>query len=166
MNKIERVDAVLQGDRADRPPVSLWYHFGIQHSSGERFAKITLEYFDRYDFDFLKVMNDYFYPAPVGLDAIKTKVRAAMSYPSFVLIFAILATAFLLLKIVPTFTQIYANLGQQLPSLTLLVVSISDAVRENVLITLFILLVIFLWPNLYERLTETTEEASLVAQTV
>ena len=73
MNKIERVDTVLQGGKADRPPVSLWYHFGIQHSSGERFAKITLEYFDRYDFDFLKVMNDYFYPAPAGLDAIKTK---------------------------------------------------------------------------------------------
>jgi uroporphyrinogen decarboxylase len=73
MNKIERVDTVLKGGQVDRPPVSLWYHFGIQHSSGEQFAKTTLEYFNRYDFDFLKVMNDYFYPAPTGLDAITTK---------------------------------------------------------------------------------------------
>jgi uroporphyrinogen decarboxylase len=73
MNKIERVDTVLKGGEVDRPPISLWYHFGIQHSSGEQFAKITLEYVNRYDFDFLKVMNDYFYPAPADLDAIKTK---------------------------------------------------------------------------------------------
>jgi uroporphyrinogen decarboxylase len=73
MNKLERVEKILNGLEADRPPVSLWYHFGIQHSSGEKFAKVILEYFDYYDFDFLKVMNDYFYPAPEGLFAIKTK---------------------------------------------------------------------------------------------
>lgn len=72
MNKIERVDAVLAGQEPDRPPLSLWYHFGVQHGSGEQFARITLEYFDYYDFDYLKVMNDYFYPPPDGLDSVKT----------------------------------------------------------------------------------------------
>jgi hypothetical protein len=46
MNKIERVDRVLQGMEVDRPPVSLWYHFGVQHSGGVQFARLTLEYFD------------------------------------------------------------------------------------------------------------------------
>ena len=73
MDKIQRVDNVLENKRVDRPPVSLWYHFGIQHAGGEQFARITLEYFDTYDFDFLKVMNDYFYQAPEGLEAVKTK---------------------------------------------------------------------------------------------
>ena len=72
MNKIERVDRVLDGKEVDYPPLSLWYHFGVQHGSGEQFARITLEYFNFYDFDFLKVMNDYFYPPPEGLDAVKT----------------------------------------------------------------------------------------------
>ena len=72
MNKIERVDRVLNGEEVDRPPLSLWYHFGIQHAGGEQFARITLEFFKYYDFDFLKVMNDYFYPPPRGLDAVKT----------------------------------------------------------------------------------------------
>ena len=72
MNKIERVDAVLNNGEPDRPPLSLWYHFGVQHGSGEQFARITLEYFQHYDFDFLKVMNDYFYPPPRGLDAVRT----------------------------------------------------------------------------------------------
>lgn len=73
MNKIERIDRVLSGAEVDRPPLSLWYHFGVQHGSGERFARVTLEYFGHYDFDFLKVMNDYFYPMPQGLEAVATR---------------------------------------------------------------------------------------------
>lgn len=72
MNKLERVDRVLRGDEVDHPPISLWYHFGVQHAGGEQFARITLDYFRHYDFDFLKVMNDYFYPAPEGLDAVRS----------------------------------------------------------------------------------------------
>ena len=73
MDKIERIDRVLKGEEVDRPPVSLWYHFGIQHAGGQQFARTTLEYFNYYDFDFLKVMNDYFYQPPEGLDAVRTK---------------------------------------------------------------------------------------------
>ena len=73
MDKIERVARVLNGEKVERPPLSLWYHFGIQHAGGEQFARITLEFFNYYDFDFLKVMNDYFYQPPQGLDAVKTK---------------------------------------------------------------------------------------------
>jgi uroporphyrinogen decarboxylase len=73
MNKIERVDGVLNGEEVDRPPVTLWYHFGVQHAGGEQFAKITTDFFNYYDFDYLKVMNDYFYQPPDGLDAVKTK---------------------------------------------------------------------------------------------
>lgn len=73
VNKIERIDRVLGGKEVDRPPLSLWYHFGVQHGGGEQFARITLEYFREYDFDFLKVMNDYFYPMPEGLKAVRTR---------------------------------------------------------------------------------------------
>ena len=70
MHKIERIDAVLAGHAPDRPPVSLWYHFGLQHAGGNGFARASLDYFEHYDFDFLKVMNDYFYPAPEGVDTV------------------------------------------------------------------------------------------------
>jgi uroporphyrinogen decarboxylase len=73
MNKIERADLVLRGDEVDHPPISLWYHFGVQHGDGEQFARITLEFFRHYDFDFLKVMNDYYYPTPQGLDTVRTR---------------------------------------------------------------------------------------------
>jgi uroporphyrinogen decarboxylase len=71
MNKIQRVDRVLRGDPVDYPPLSLWYHFGVQHGGGAQFAGTVLNYFNHYDFDFLKVMNDYFYPAPNGLAAVR-----------------------------------------------------------------------------------------------
>ncbi|MBM3285869.1 MAG: type II secretion system F family protein [Candidatus Eisenbacteria bacterium] len=83
------------------------------------------------------------------IDAIKTKVRSALSYPLFVLVFAIGATAFLLFKIVPTFAEIYADLGQNLPGLTQAVVAASNAVRHNVLlsavITIGVILFFYLW---------------------
>ena len=69
------------------------------------------------------------------MDAIKTKVRSAMSYPMFTLFFAIGVTLFLLFKIVPTFEEIYAGLGAQLPYMTRVVVGISRAIRENALIS-------------------------------
>ena len=83
------------------------------------------------------------------VDAIKTKVRSALSYPIFVLIFAVLATLFLLFKIVPTFQEIYADLGQSLPGMTLVVISISNAIRNNIFLALGIVflfvLLLFLW---------------------
>lgn len=73
MNKIELVDRVLDGKEVDSPPLSLWHHFGVQHGSGDQFARLTLEYFRCYDLDFLKIMNDYFYPMPEGLKAVRTR---------------------------------------------------------------------------------------------
>ena len=72
MDKIERVERVLRGQEVDRPPLSLWYHFGVQHGSGEQFARLSLEYFHHYGFDFLKVMNDYFYPLPEALAVVRS----------------------------------------------------------------------------------------------
>lgn len=73
MNKKELVERVLAGETVERPPVSLWYHFGIQHETGERFAQTTLAFYRYYDLDFLKVMNDYYYPPPQGLEEVRTR---------------------------------------------------------------------------------------------
>jgi len=66
MTKAERVDRSVAGLEVDRPPVSFWYHFGVQHAPGERIAEVSLEFFRSYDLDWLKLMNDYFYPMPTG----------------------------------------------------------------------------------------------------
>jgi type IV pilus assembly protein PilC len=85
------------------------------------------------------------------IDAIKTKVRSAMSYPVFVLIFALGATAFLLLKIVPTFAEIYTTLGQKLPALTQAIVATSNAIRANLLLTTAILIAVLIGAYAWTR---------------
>ena len=72
MNKIERVRAALSGKSVDHPPFTVWYHFGTQHASPEQTAEVHLGFFEAYDFDFLKVMNDYDYPMPEGLETMAT----------------------------------------------------------------------------------------------
>ncbi|HSD50304.1 MAG TPA: uroporphyrinogen decarboxylase family protein [Candidatus Methylomirabilis sp.] len=72
MTKVERVRATLAGQPVDRPPFSLWYHFGNQHASAKRTAQAHLEFFEFYDLDLLKVMNDYDYPMPDGMDVMAT----------------------------------------------------------------------------------------------
>jgi len=70
MTKIERVRAALSGAEVDRPPFSVWYHFGLQHAPAERTAQIHVEFFDAYNLDWLKVMNDYSYPMPRSIESL------------------------------------------------------------------------------------------------
>ena len=72
MNKIERVRATLAGRPVDRAPFTVWYHFGNQHAPAERTAQVHLEFFDHYDLDLLKLMNDYDYPMPAGMEVVAT----------------------------------------------------------------------------------------------
>ena len=73
MNKIERVLAALNNHEVDRPPFSVWYHFGLQHMDGAKHAEAEVAFYRAYDLDFLKVMNDYPYPLPEGVSALETE---------------------------------------------------------------------------------------------
>ena len=70
MTKIERVRAALSGAEVDRPPFTVWYHFGLQHAPAERTAQVHVEFFEAYNLDWLKVMNDYSYPMPRGIETL------------------------------------------------------------------------------------------------
>jgi len=68
--KLERFRAAIAGRPVDRPPFTVWYHFGLQHAPAERVAQAHLEFFEAYDLDWLKAMNDYSYPMPEGLETL------------------------------------------------------------------------------------------------
>src|SRR5215471_17687701 len=72
MSKIERVKAVLQGDRTDRLPFSFWNHFGLEKLPGEKHAEATLAFYRKYDLDLIKVMSDFPYPLPNGLEQLES----------------------------------------------------------------------------------------------
>ena len=61
--------------------------------------------------------------------AIRGKVRSAMTYPAVVLVIAVAVTFFLLTGIVPQFAQILDQLGGDLPLITQILVAVSDFLR-------------------------------------
>lgn len=50
-----RIEACLNRQRIDRPPVALWRHFPIDDQTPEGLAAATIEYQQSYDFDLVKV---------------------------------------------------------------------------------------------------------------
>ena len=59
-------------------------------------------------------------------EALKAKIKKAMTYPIAVLIIAGIVTSILLIFVVPVFQEIFAGFGAELPGFTLFVVGISD----------------------------------------
>lgn len=51
----ERVQACLNSEIADRPPVALWRHFPVDDQTPESLAAATLNFQKTYDFDLVKV---------------------------------------------------------------------------------------------------------------
>lgn len=66
MQPRERLDAALAGKSVDRPPYSLWYHFGLESKGPESHARATLSFHERFSTDLVKVMSDFPYPKPAG----------------------------------------------------------------------------------------------------
>lgn len=67
MNKRERFLAAVHGHPVDRPPVTAWVHFLSDHLDGARVAQLHVDFARAYDWDVVKVMNDYRYPVPPGV---------------------------------------------------------------------------------------------------
>jgi type IV pilus assembly protein PilC len=69
---------------------------------------------------------------------LRKKVKSAMMYPTVVTVVAILITAFLLVKVVPVFGDIYSGFGAKLPGPTVFLINVSNILQKWIL--LFILL--------------------------
>lgn len=77
------------------------------------------------------------------------KVRGALIYPTFVLIVAVLVVIVLMVKVVPTFTATFEELGTELPFLTQLLIAISNFFRKFWIVMLAIIAVIVIGVKLY-----------------
>lgn len=63
-------------------------------------------------------------------EALKAKIRKAMTYPIAVLIVALIVSLILLLKVVPQFQSVFASFGAELPGFTLMVIGLSEIVQQ------------------------------------
>ena len=66
-------------------------------------------------------------------ERLRQKVQGAMIYPAVVVSMAILITVGLLVKVVPTFSQIYSSLGQQLPAMTQMLIDFSNLLQHDLI---------------------------------
>jgi len=62
---------------------------------------------------------------------LKRKVKSALVYPIVVISMAVAITLLLLIKVVPTFKEIYDSLGHELPGMTLVLIAISENLRAG-----------------------------------
>src|SRR5690606_2790772 len=63
-------------------------------------------------------------------EALKAKIKKAMTYPIAVVVVAIVVTGILLVKVVPQFAQTFSSFGADLPAFTLFVLGLSELAQE------------------------------------
>jgi len=63
-------------------------------------------------------------------EALKSKIKKAMKYPISVVVVAFIVTVILLLKVVPTFQDLFDGFGAELPAFTQFVIGISEWMQE------------------------------------
>src|SRR3989440_1013317 len=84
---------------------------------------------------------------------IKGKVIAAMFYPVAVLVVAVAILMVLMIKVIPSFEQVFVGMGEgrPLPAFTRLVLGISRAVKDNILMTMGIVAVVIVLFVLFKK---------------
>jgi type IV pilus assembly protein PilC len=64
------------------------------------------------------------------IEALKSKIKAALFYPTAVIVVAFIITAILMIFVIPQFEQLFSGFGADLPPLTRLVITISQYFQE------------------------------------
>ncbi|ROM79627.1 type II secretion system protein F [Pseudomonas brassicacearum] len=63
-------------------------------------------------------------------EALKAKIKKAMTYPAAVVLVAAVVTGILLVKVVPQFESVFSGFGAQLPAFTLMVIGLSEFMQR------------------------------------
>lgn len=62
------------------------------------------------------------------MQAIKGKIKSALTYPAGVIVVATVVVAVIMLKVIPAFKSVFENFGASLPAPTMMVIAMSDFV--------------------------------------
>ncbi|MCP2074512.1 UNVERIFIED_ORG: type IV pilus assembly protein PilC [Pseudomonas lini] len=63
-------------------------------------------------------------------EALKAKIKKAMTYPAAVVLVAAVVTGILLVKVVPQFESVFSGFGAQLPAFTVMVIGLSEFMQQ------------------------------------
>ena len=83
----------------------------------------------------------------------RKEIKSAMTYPTIVLIFAVVVVAFVLIWIVPQYTTMFEGFGAELPAITVMTIAFSDFLRTHALgILLLIIAILLLYIYLFKNI--------------
>jgi type IV pilus assembly protein PilC len=86
------------------------------------------------------------------MESIKRKIKGAMIYPSVVISVAIIVISIVLIFVVPTFAEMFKDMGTTLPALTQMVVDVSGFLKSNIVYILIAFAALFfVLGSLYKR---------------
>ena len=74
---------------------------------------------------------------------LQRKVKSAMVYPMVVLFVAVAVIIFLMISVVPMFSDMFANASKELPGVTRLLIAISDGLKKNYIAIIMTTLLLF-----------------------
>lgn len=91
-------------------------------------------------------------------ETLKKKIKKAMTYPIAVIVVAIVVTGILLVKVVPTFEELFQGFGADLPAFTQMVINISNVLQKWWLVFLIgIITFIFLFREAKLRIRKVSD---------
>ncbi len=87
-------------------------------------------------------------------DSNAKQIKNAMTYPSVLLVFALAVLTFVILWVVPSFTSMYDSTGGELPTITRVIMNISDFLNNNILyialgVVVLVIILVILYKNVY-----------------
>ncbi len=85
-------------------------------------------------------------------EGVTRKVKSAMMYPMVVMFVAVLVVVFLMIKVVPTFAEVFSSMGAKLPLPTLMVMGLSNFLSSwKAFLLLAFLIIFFVLLTLYRK---------------
>lgn len=87
-------------------------------------------------------------------EALKQKIKKALKYPIAVVCVAIIVTGILLIKVVPTFQELFEGFGAELPAFTQFVIGLSESLQANFL---FIIISLIAFGAIFSQIHRRSE---------
>ena len=96
----------------------------------------------------LDEMADYY----TSITKTRKEIKSAMTYPTIVLLFAVIVVTFVLIWIVPQYTSMFEGFGAELPGITKATIAVSDFLKTNLVgIVIILLMLLFLYIYLFKN---------------
>ena len=73
-----------------------------------------------------------------GIEENRKQIISTMTYPSVILIFAIVVLTFIILNIVPQFVSMYEQIGSDLPFVTVMIINFSEFLQANLIYVILV----------------------------